>query len=95
MVISDNFEKLRVLAPRSDDSSMNDMSIYHGSGGVLFGLYWYIYLLKKETSQPNCPYSAGALLGVAEKLIDQALKENFEFVIKNLKGGADTCATFL
>ena len=53
--VTDNFDTVSISKLRSDGKKAVDLSMYTGSGGILYGIYKYIELLRSEDEKVN-PY---------------------------------------
>ena len=70
--VLENFDVISVKAMRDDEKTTFNLSMYAGGGGVLFGLYKYSQLLRKESNNLK-PNWLDEMLKVH---IDNSLKSN-------------------
>lgn len=74
---------------KGDDAKPEDRNLNTGSGGVLYGVYRYIMLLKQEDKT-----KLSAHLNVVEWRMNSAIESNINLVADN-KPETEQCASFL
>ncbi len=76
-ILVSRFATVSQLKIRSDGESSQDTNMYDGSGGVVFGLWKYSLLLKKEVNDGK---QKKEYLWEVEQLLEAGVNANIELI---------------